>query len=296
VSDSVVETRGLTKRFGTLTAVDSVDIEVRRNEIVGYLGPNGAGKTTTIRLLMGFLYPTAGTARVLGGSGMDTQVRAHIGYLPGELRLDPRYTTNEVVEFFGALRGGVDRARVNALLERFGLDPTRRIRELSTGNRRKVGIVQAFMHGPELLILDEPTSGLDPLLQHEFQEVVREVRAGGASVFLSSHTLPEVEALADKIGIVRSGRLVTMSGIDELRRQARQRIDLVVRKPVDPAVFEALPEVVNVDVSNGFLRLVVEGSAARVIKAAADLEVERIVTHDTDLEDVFLRFYRDDVT
>jgi ABC-2 type transport system ATP-binding protein len=295
VSDSVVETRGLTKRFGTLTAVDSVDLEVRRNEIVGYLGPNGAGKTTTIRLLMGFLFPTAGTARVLGGSGMDTQVRAHIGYLPGELRLDPRYTTNEVVEFFGALRGGVDRARVTALLERFGLDPTRRIRELSTGNRRKVGIVQAFMHGPELLILDEPTSGLDPLLQHEFQEVVREVRAGGASVFLSSHTLPEVEALADKIGIVRSGRLVTMSGIDELRRQARQRIDLVVRKPVDAAVFEALSEVVNVDVSNGFLRLVVEGSAARIIKAAADLEVERIVTHDTDLEDVFLRFYRDDV-
>jgi ABC-2 type transport system ATP-binding protein len=296
VSDSVIETRGLTKRFGTLTAVDSVDLEVRRAEIVGYLGPNGAGKTTTIRLLMGFLFPTAGTARVLGGSGTDPHVRARIGYLPGELRLDPRYTTNEVVEFFGALRGEVDRARVAALLERFGLDPTRRIRELSTGNRRKVGIVQAFMHGPQLLILDEPTSGLDPLLQHEFQELVREVRTGGASVFLSSHTLPEVEALADKIGIVRSGRLVTMSGIDELRRQARQRIDLVVRKPVDPAVFEALPEVVNVDVSNGFVRLVVEGSAARVIKAAAGLEVERIVTHDTDLEDVFLRFYRDDVT
>ena len=288
--------RGLVKVYRKRKVVNEVDLEVSQGEIVGLLGPNGAGKTTTIRLLMGFLNPTAGTARVLGGSGMDTQVRARIGYLPGELRLDPRYTTNEVVEFFGALRGGVEPARVAALLERFGLDPTRRIRELSTGNRRKVGIVQAFMHGPELLILDEPTSGLDPLLQHELQEVVREVRAGGASVFLSSHTLPEVEALADKIGIVRSGRLVTMSGIDELRRQARQRIDLVVRKPVDPAVFEALPEVVNVDVSNGFLRLVVEGSAARVIKAAADLEVERIVTHDTDLEDVFLRFYRDDVT
>jgi ABC-2 type transport system ATP-binding protein len=293
MTDPAIETRGLSKHFGTITAVDSVDLDVERNEIVGYLGPNGAGKTTTIRLLMGFLNPSAGWARVLDGAGSNPKIRARIGYLPGELRLDPRYTTNEVVEFFGALRGGVDRRRVDGLLERFGLDPTRKIRELSTGNRRKVGIVQAFMHDPELFILDEPTSGLDPLLQHEFQELAREARAAGATILLSSHTLPEVEALADRIGIVRLGRLVTVSGIDELRRQARQLIDLVVNKPVREADFGDLPEVVSVNASNGFVRLVLEGSAARVVRIAAELDVDRIVTHDTDLEDVFLRYYRE---
>ncbi|MGH9004235.1 MAG: ABC transporter ATP-binding protein, partial [Acidimicrobiia bacterium] len=220
-TEAVIETRQLTKRFGSLTAVDSLDLEVRRGEIFGYLGPNGAGKTTTIRLCLDFLRPTSGSLRVLDGTGRDPAVRRRTGYLPGDLKLDPRYTANDVLEFYGRLRGGLDQALVADLLERFDLDPTRPAGELSTGNRRKIGIVQAFAHRPELLILDEPTSGLDPLLQHEFQQVLRRAVADGATVFLSSHVLPEVEALAHRVGILRQGRLVAVAGIDELRAQAR---------------------------------------------------------------------------
>lgn len=290
----VVETRQLTKRFGALTAVDGLDLEVRRGEIFGYLGPNGAGKTTTIRLCMDFLRPTAGSVCVLGGTGGDPAIRRRVGYLPGDLRLDPRYTAADVIDFYGALRGGVDRALVDELLDRFDLDPTRPVGELSTGNRRKVGIVQAFAHRPELLILDEPTSGLDPLLQHQFQQLLRRTVGTGATVFLSSHILPEVEVLADRVGILRRGRLVAVAGIDELRAQARQRIDFHVAPPADPSVFAGIPDVVSVEATDGVIHVVVEGSVDRVIKAAAGLDVRRVVTHDTDLEDIFLRYYQEE--
>jgi ABC-2 type transport system ATP-binding protein len=290
----VIEAQQLTKQFGRLTAVDSLDLEVRQGEIFGYLGPNGAGKTTTIRLCLDFLRPTAGELRVLGGSGRDPAVRRRIGYLPGDLRLDPRYTATDVLRFYGALRGGLDETLVAELLERFELDPTRPVNELSSGNRRKIGIIQAFAHRPELLILDEPTSGLDPLLQHVFQAVLRRAVADGATVFLSSHVLPEVEALADRVGILREGRLVAVAGIDELQAQARQRIDFHVAPPADPAVFAGIPEVVSAEAVDGVIRVVVEGSVERVVRAAAALEVHRLVTHDTDLEDVFLRYYQGD--
>ncbi len=290
----MIEARALSKRFGTLVAVDGLDLEVRRGEIFGYLGPNGAGKTTTIRLCLDFLRPTSGSVSVLGGSGRDPAVRRRVGYLPGDLRLDPRYTGADVLEFYGALRGGVDQALVAELLARFELDPTRPVGQLSTGNRRKVGIIQAFAHRPELLILDEPTSGLDPLLQHQFQEVLRGAVAAGATAFLSSHILPEVEVLADRVGILRRGRLVAVAGIDELRAQARQRIDFHVEGPADPAVFSGIPEVVSVEGRDGVIQVVVEGSVDRVIKAAAPLTVHRIVSHETDLEDVFLAYYQGD--
>ncbi|MGH8972817.1 MAG: ATP-binding cassette domain-containing protein [Acidimicrobiia bacterium] len=290
--EAVIEARGLTKRFGALVAVDGLDLEVRRGEIFGYLGPNGAGKTTTIRLCLDFLRPTSGSVSMLGGTGRDPAVRRRVGYLPGDLRLDPRYTAADVIGFYGALRGGVDRVLVDDLLERFDLDPTRPVGQLSTGNRRKVGIIQAFAHRPELLILDEPTSGLDPLLQHQFQEVLREAVAGGATVFLSSHILPEVEVLANRVGILRQGRLVAVAGIEELRAQARQRIDVHVDPPADPSVFAGIPEVVSAEAHDGVIQVVVEGSVDRVLKAAARLDVHRIVTHETDLEDVFLGYYQ----
>jgi ABC-2 type transport system ATP-binding protein len=260
----------------------------------GFLGPNGAGKTTTIRLCLDLVRPTSGSVTVLGGSGRDPAVRRRIGYLPGDLRLDPRYTAAEVIDFFGALRGGVDQAAVKQLLDQFDLDPTRRVGELSTGNRRKVGIVQAFAHRPELLILDEPTAGLDPLLQYEFQQLLRRAVDGGTTVFLSSHILPEVEVLADRVGIVRRGRLAAVASIDELRAQARQRIDFHVAGPADASVFAGLPEIVSLASSDSVVHLVVEGSVDEVLKAAAGLEVRRIVTHDADLEEVFLGYYRDD--
>lgn len=286
-----IATRGLTKRFGRLTAVDSLDLAVERGEVFGFLGPNGAGKTTTIRLLLGFLNPTAGSAEVLGGTGADPAIRRRIGYLPADLAIDPRYTARDVIEFFGALRGGYDRQFTTGLLERFALDPTRPVGELSTGSRRKVGIVQAFIHRPELLILDEPTSGLDPLLQQEFHRLIREEVARGATVFLSSHVLPEVEALASRVGILRKGRLVTVASIDDLRRKARQRIDIFTAGPVPRGLFEAVPGVQSVAYHDGGVQLVVEGSVDAVIKAAATLTVERIHTPGQDLEDLFLEYY-----
>jgi ABC-2 type transport system ATP-binding protein len=292
--DVVVEAHQLTKHFGSVVAVEGLDFAIARGEVFGFLGPNGAGKTTTIRLCLDLVRPTSGSVTVLGGSGRDPAVRRRIGYLPGDLRLDPRYTAAEVIDFFGALRGGVDQAAVKQLLDQFDLDPTRRVGELSTGNRRKVGIVQAFAHRPELLILDEPTAGLDPLLQYEFQQLLRRAVEGGTTVFLSSHILPEVEVLADRVGIVRRGRLVAVAGIDQLRAQARQRIDLHVAGPADASVFAGLPEIVSLASTDSVVHLVVEGSVDGVLKAAAGLEVRRIVTHDADLEEVFLGYYRDD--
>lgn len=297
MTEPAVRTAGLTKHFGAVRAVDDVDLVIERGEVFGYLGPNGAGKTTTVRLLLDFLRPTAGRAVVLGGSGGDPEIRRRIGYLPGDLRLDPDYTATDVIELFGRLRGGVDRGWVDTLLQRFDLDPTRRAGELSTGNRRKVGVVQAFMSRPELLLLDEPTSGLDPLLQHEFNALVREVVAEGATVLLSSHVLPEVETLASRVGIVRKGRLVAVAGVEELRQTARQRVELHVAGPVgeaDVARFRAVPEVAEVSVEAGVVHLVVEGTVDGVIKVAAGLEVLRIVSHEADLEDVFLRYYEGD--
>ena len=292
---AAIETSGLTKHFGAVRAVEGLDVEVRTGEVFGFLGPNGAGKTTTIRLLLDFLRPTSGSATVLGGSGADLDVRRRIGYLPADLHLDPRHTGDEVFSFLGGLRGGVDRGRLQRLLERFDLDPTRPVGELSTGNRRKIGIVQAFAHGPDLLILDEPTSGLDPLLQHEFLTLVDESVAEGTTVFLSSHVLPEVERVASRVAILRAGRLVTVAGVGELRARARQRIELQLAEgaEVDGAAFRGVPGVIEETVRHGVVHLTVEGSVDAVIKAAARLPVERITTRAADLEEVFLDYYRD---
>ena len=294
MAGTAIRTRGLTKHFGAVRAVEAVDLEVTTGEIFGFLGPNGAGKTTTIRLLLDFLRPTAGSATVLGGTGADPEVRRRMGYLPADLHVDHRYRAQDLFAFLGALRGRTDPVLLRGLLDRFDLDPTRPIGELSTGNRRKVGIVQAFMHRPELVVLDEPTSGLDPILQHEFLGLVREVVAEGTTVFLSSHVLPEVERVADRVAILRRGRLVTVASVAELRSRARQRIDLLVDGPVDGTVFHGVPGVVEVDGTDGLVRLVVEGRVDAALKAAARLPVDRIVTHDADLEEIFLAYYRDD--
>ena len=293
MSEPVIRAVGLTKRFGGVEALRELDLEVERGEVFGYLGPNGAGKTTTIRLLLDFIRPTSGRTEVLGGTGADPRVRRRIGYLPAELPIDPRWTAQDLIDFYGKLRGGVDPGWVGELLGRFDLDAGRRVGELSTGNRRKVGIVQAVIHRPDLLVLDEPSSGLDPLLQYEFQLLVRELAGEGTTVFLSSHVLPEVEALAGRVAILRRGELVTVAGVEELRQQARQRIELVTTRPVDPASFAGVPGVVEAQADDTRIRLVVEGPAGPALQAAAGLEVLRIVTHETDLEDVFLSYYQE---
>lgn len=291
---SAIRAEGLTKAFGTLLALDDLTLEVAAGEVFGYLGPNGAGKTTTIRLLLDLIRPTAGTGSLLGGCGSDVAVRARVGYLPAELRIEPSYTTHDVVAFFGRLRGGVDRARVDELLDRFALDPGRRIGELSTGNRRKVGIVQAFMHRPELLLLDEPSTGLDPLLQLELHRLVRESVAGGATVFLSSHALHEVDALADRVAILRDGRLVALAPLAELRAQARQRIDVHLASAPDVDRLRMVPGVVEATADGHVVHLVVEGHAAPLIRELGHLEVVRIATRSDDLADAFLGFYGSD--
>ena len=289
---NVIATSGLTKRFGPLVAVDHLDLEVHAGEIFSYLGPNGAGKSTTIRMLLDFLRPSEGTCTVLGGSPRDTNIRARIGYMPGEIRYDQTYTTRDVTDFYGTLRGGVDKTYVGELCERFDLDPSRPIRELSTGNRRKVAIVQAFMNRPELLLLDEPTSGLDPLLQQQFQHLVRESVHAGATVFLSSHVLPEVEALADRVGILRHGKLIEVAGVTALQRRALQRIELHLASDPSPAALSALKKVAEVHRAGRVLRIVVSGDVDPVVKAAAKMKVSKIVTHEADLEEEFLELYR----
>jgi ABC-2 type transport system ATP-binding protein len=292
VTDAAVRTIGLTKRFGALTAVDSLDIEVQRGEVFGFLGPNGAGKTTTIRMLLDVLRPTSGAAEVLGGAPSDPAVRARIGFLPADLHLDPRHTVREAIDFYGALRGGFDDAVVRRLLQRFDLDDRRPIGDLSTGNRRKVGVVQAFAGRAELLILDEPTSGLDPLLQHEFLTLVEESVSAGATVLLSSHVLPEVERVAHRVGILREGRLVSVGGVTEVRSHARQRLELHLASPPRDVPFRDIAGVTDVEVHGNVVSVVVEGSVDALLKAAARLTVERVVTREADLEDAFLELYR----
>jgi beta-exotoxin I transport system ATP-binding protein len=290
---STIRVDRLTKFFGPHRAVEDLTFEVAPGEVFGYLGPNGAGKTTTIRLLLDLIRPTSGTCSILDGPGGDPAVRARTGYLAGDLHLDPTYTTSDVVRFYGELRGGLDRAWVHELLDRFALDPDRRVGELSTGNRRKVGVVQAFMHRPEVLLLDEPSSGFDPLLQLEFHRLVHQVVAYGATVFLSSHVLHEVDALADRVAILRDGRLATVATVDELRAQARQRVEVQLAGPVDAGSLRNVPGVVEVTADGHVAHIVVEGAIGPLVRALAPLDVTRITAGGDDLEEAFLRLYQD---
>jgi ABC-2 type transport system ATP-binding protein len=292
-----IRTRGLTKVYrGGPTAVRELDLAVRVGEIFGFLGPNGAGKTTTIRILLDLLRPTSGEAEVLGFDARraGVEARRRIGYLPGDLALYPKLTAHETLTYLGALRGGVPERAITALSERLGLDLDRPVGMLSHGNRQKVGLVQAFMHEPELLVLDEPTGGLDPLLQQEFHRLVEEAAATGRTVFLSSHVLSEVERVADRVGIIRGGSLVALEEIAALKQRATRRLDVELARPVDAAAFARLPNVREAEAERALLHLVVEGPVDAVVKALAEHEVVSITSHEPDLEEVFLEYYRED--
>jgi ABC-2 type transport system ATP-binding protein len=301
--DVVIRTDGLIKdyraaRRGRTTshvrALDGLDLEVRRGEVFGFLGPNGAGKSTTIRILLDQLRPTAGRAEVLGvtPSAGGPAVRARVGYLPGELAMQGRATAGELLAHLARLRGGRGATRIGPLAERFGLDLTKPIRSLSKGNKQKVGVIQAFLHAPELLILDEPTSGLDPLLQQEFLALVREATADGATVFMSSHVLSEVEIIAERVAIVREGRIVDLDDVATLRHHAGQRVELTFADPVRPEDFAAVPGVEDVEVSDHTVRCLLRGEPDALLKAAAVHHVVRWTAEDRELEDLFLDFYR----
>jgi ABC-2 type transport system ATP-binding protein len=290
-----IATRGLSKDFGSGRGLFDLDLEVQRGEVFGFLGPNGAGKSTTMRLLVDLIRPTSGSASLLGlDSRADSlEIRRRVGYLAGDFGLYPKLTGAVVLDYLGELRGGVDRRQRDALAERFGADLDRPIRELSTGNRQKLGLIQAFMHEPELLILDEPIAGLDPLVQQSFHALLAECSAQGRTIFLSSHTLSEVERVTHRLAILREGRLVVVDSLENLRRVAVQRLEIEFADPPPPAAgFEALPGVRKVTSAGTTLVVAFEGSADAVVKAAAAHEVRAIRSRDDDLEEIFLRYYR----
>ncbi len=294
----VIATRGLSKDYGSGRGLFGLDLEVGQGEVFGLLGPNGAGKSTMLRLLLDLIKPTAGSARVLGLDSISDslEVRGRVGFLPGDLALYPKLTGGGVLEYFTQLRGGVDRRVRDALVERFDAVLDRPIRQLSAGNRQKLGLVQAFMHEPELLILDEPIAGLDPLVQRSFHSLLSEVRAQGRTVLLSSHTLSEVERVTDRLAILRNGRLVVVDSVENLRRVAVQRLEIEFAAPVDPAEFRALPGVVDAAAVDATVTVSFEGSADPVVKVAASHYVRAVRPQDGDLEDIFLRYYRTDTT
>lgn len=279
-------------------ALNGVDLDIQQGEVFGFLGPNGAGKTTAIRLMMDLLRPTAGHLEVLGVAPTQggPQLRQRIGYLPGDLMMRSGATARDVLEHLARLRQGRGADRVEVLAERLTLDLARPVKALSKGNRQKIGVIQAFMHRPELLILDEPTSGLDPLLQHEFFQLVREAKADGATVFMSSHVLSEVELIADRVGVVRSGAMVDVDTVAALHHRAGQVVEFEFSQPVDPGVFGALNDVDDVVVDGRQLRCLLHGEPDALLKAAAAHHVVRWSARDRELEELFLDFYRQPTT
>jgi ABC-2 type transport system ATP-binding protein len=292
----VIATSGLSKDYGSGRGLFELDLEVGQGEVFGFLGPNGAGKSTTMRLLLDLIKPSAGSAQLLGLDSVEESlaIRRRVGFLPGDLALYPKLTGRTVLDYLAQLRGGVDRRVRDSLAERFDAELDRPVRQLSTGNRQKLGLIQAFMHEPDLLILDEPIAGLDPLVQQSFHALLGEVSAQGRTVFLSSHTLSEVERVTHRVAILRQGRLVVVDSLENLRKVAIQRLEVEFSAPVDSDQFRALPGVMDVKADGHTVTIGFEGSADAVVKAAAAHEVLAIRPREDDLEDIFLRYYQAD--
>jgi len=293
---SAIHTEGLTKHYGDFPALVDLDLDVQPGEVFGFLGPNGAGKTTMIRTILDEIRPTAGRASILGMDShvQSVEIRDHVGYVPGDLAMYPSLTGRDTLTYFANLRGGVDWGLVDTLAERLDADLDKKVGDLSSGNRQKVGLIQAFMNEPEVLIMDEPSSGLDPLVQREFQTMVREVVSDGRSVFLSSHTLSEVQRIADRVGIIRHGHLIAVEGVADLRSKAIRTVNLYFDEPVAGAVFEPLPGVREVTVENHHVMLSFDGQMETLLKVAAEkYSLLDISTQEADLEEIFLTYYEE---
>ena len=290
---SVIETEKLTKFYGPHRGIVDVDLAVEQGEVYGFLGPNGAGKTTSIRLFLDLIRPTSGRVMVFGIESTVDPVAIHrrVGYLPGEFALFDRLTGGQTIEYFANLRGGVDRLYQADLVARFDLDPSRRFKEYSKGNKQKVGLVIALQHRPDLMVLDEPTSGLDPLVQQTFFELLRETVAEGRTAFLSSHILGEVEKSCDRVAIIRDGRIVAVDRVAALRGLAHHVVELRFASPVPASAFSALPGVSDVVTIEGGLQMRVAGSMAPVVEAAAGHGLIDFETREPSLEQTFLAQY-----
>ena len=290
---AAIETHQLTKSYGSARGIEELDLRVDHGEVHGFLGPNGAGKSTTIRVLLDFHRPTSGSAQVLG---LDTtrdsvEVRRRVGFLSSDLRLFDRMTGADHVRFFSRARGGHDEAYAKELVERFSIALDRPVTELSKGNRQKGGLLLAFMHRPELLILDEPTTGLDPLVQSEFDHLVRETAADGRTVLLSSHSLDEVQRVADRVTIIRDGRLVVSDTVEHLREQAPQVMTLRFAGAADVDAFRTLDSVVTVHGAADTVTLELKGPVGPVLQEALRQGVVDLSARHADLDELFLAYY-----
>jgi ABC-2 type transport system ATP-binding protein len=294
---TAISISGLTKSYGRTVALDALDLQVATGEVHGFLGPNGAGKTTTLRILLGLLRADGGQVSLLGGNPWRDAVGLHrrLAYVPGDVNLWPNLTGGEVIDLLGALRGGLDRTRREALLERFQLDPTKQCRAYSKGNRQKVALVAAFASDVELYLLDEPSSGLDPLMEVVFQDVVRELRDAGHTVLLSSHILAEVEALCDRLTIIRAGRAAETGTFDELRHLTRTSVVVETARPVD--TLGDLPGVHDVKLDHARARFSVDaGELNRVLAQLVEFDVRSLTSSPPTLEELFMRHYGDVIT
>jgi ABC-2 type transport system ATP-binding protein len=292
-SEAVVRIDGLVKHYGRVEAVRGIDLQVRRGEVFGFLGPNGSGKSMTIRCLLGLLRPTAGA---IGAFGLDSTrdgvaLRRRVAYVPGELRLPDRLSGMEFVASIGRLRGGFDPSLRDQLAERLRLDLHRHLRDLSSGNRRKVALLLAFLPEAELLVLDEPTNGLDPLMQHEFLLMVREARAAGATIFLSSHSLSEVQRAADRVAVLRAGKVVAQGTIAELRGRARQRVEVWFEDDPPKDALEALPGIVNPIIDDHRFTATLSGAIQPLLGLLTSERVTSMLVEEPDLEEAFLDLY-----
>jgi len=291
MSDTALRTDGLTKHFGDVVALDHLDLEIAPGEVVGYLGPNGAGKTTTIRLLLGLSRPTGGRAEIFGLDCQRQPVQAHrrLGFVAGEAALWPSLTGAETLALLGRVHGGVDEAYRDELIERFDLDPTKKVRAYSKGNHQKVILIAALMVRPDLLVLDEPTSGLDPLMEQAFRHCVHEAKDRGQTVFLSSHMMSEVEALCDRVGILRDGRLVEMGTLAEMRHLSALNVEARFDGPVPD--LSVVPGVSAVETDGSLVRCQVRGSIQPLVQALASAGVTDLLSREPSLEELFLAQY-----
>ncbi len=295
IERSAIQIQGLAKSYGRVQALRGLDLEVRQGEVFGFLGPNGAGKTTTIRCLLDLIRPDDGKAYVLGINSQlnPVAVRARTGYLPGELYLYDNLTAERQLRYFNALREGkADWDYIRRLAQRLELDLKRPIKSLSKGNKQKVGVIQALMHRPELLILDEPTSGLDPLVQREVLALLREACVEGATVFFSSHVMSEVEAVAERVGIIRQGRIVQVAETSVLMQRALRRAYVLFQEPVDSAALAQVPGVTLMEQEDGCgVLLQVEGDIKPLIVALGSLPVRDLTTERPSLEEILVAYY-----